>query len=244
MVKSDDPNDPFEYNINGTTVSVMDIFKIDNLDIVIPEKVTINNIQYTVTSIDNNAFEERNIKSIKIPATITHIGNTFNNCYKLKRVEFLGEKPNIEPDAFTSIGTQFSPTFGYVNNKLESWKGTNYINELVIKNNIYYIKFIISIIIGLVLLYIITITDTSIWFKIPLYILIVLLIKFYFRFFLLDYSIIKLLISELVVPLIFTILAYIVIRLPIKSNLKNIYYIPSIIIPFLFILFLFVISRN
>ncbi len=230
MVKSSDVNDPFDYQININTVAINGEY-YTNSDLVIPEEVEINGIKYTVTAINNDAFKyNEEIKSIKIPATITFIGSlAFNKCNKLKRVDFLGEKPTIEKDAFLFAGTGLNPPIGYVNNELESWKGINVIDngKLVIKNKLYNIKLILSIIICVILFYILTITNTSIWFKLPLYILIILfshiffinLIKFIFdikitiaMFFIiiLDYIIINLSIGltwKIILSILFNLIA-------------------------------------
>lgn len=55
--------------------------------IVIPEKVTHNNREYTVTSIDVSAFYNKNITSVVIPATVTSIGSqAFYQCTSLNSV--------------------------------------------------------------------------------------------------------------------------------------------------------------
>ena len=65
MVKSDDQYDPLDYTINNTNVTVTIMYSMYE-DIVIPEKVKINGIEYTVTAIGNNVFKQTDIKSIKI----------------------------------------------------------------------------------------------------------------------------------------------------------------------------------
>ncbi len=214
MVRSNNVNDPLDYQINDDTVSVNNIEYSDNTNIVIPEEVEINGKKYTVTAINSRAFYQKPIKSIKIPATITFIGSdAFYDIEKLERVDFLGEKPNIENNSFSKNGSIFNRPIGYVNYELESWKGINIIDDLVIKNKLYYLKIIISIIIGIILIYIITMTDASLWFKLPLYILIILFSKI-FLIDLLSNSFYSLLI------LFFIVLYYIIINLKINSFWK------------------------
>ena len=55
--------------------------------IVIPEKVTYNNREYTVTGIANEAFYGKSITSVVIPATVTSIGSkAFYQCTSLNSV--------------------------------------------------------------------------------------------------------------------------------------------------------------
>lgn len=85
-------------------------------DIIVPEKVTFENIEYLVTKIGNCAFSKSKITSIVLPASITEIGDfafegcnsletiiipkcvavigacAFRYCQNLKEVFFLGDK--------------------------------------------------------------------------------------------------------------------------------------------------------
>ena len=55
----------------------------------IPDTVTKDNIDYTVTAIGNNAFESLNVSSVFIPATVTSIGPfAFRFCKFLATVTF------------------------------------------------------------------------------------------------------------------------------------------------------------
>ena len=55
--------------------------------IVIPEKVTYNNREYTVTGIGESAFWDKSITSVVIPATVTSIGQyAFQSCKSLNTV--------------------------------------------------------------------------------------------------------------------------------------------------------------
>lgn len=57
-------------------------------DIVIPEKVSYNDIDYTVTKVDDEAFKnETGITSIVLPNSITSLGfNCFSGCSRLKSI--------------------------------------------------------------------------------------------------------------------------------------------------------------
>ena len=57
-------------------------------DIVIPEKVTYDNVEYTVTSLEENSFRYSSISSIKLPSSVTILGNTcFANCNSLTSID-------------------------------------------------------------------------------------------------------------------------------------------------------------
>ncbi len=161
-------------------------------DIIIKETVTRNNIDYSVLSIENEAFIETMIESIYIPKSITKIGDrafssvksletckfeddsnleiignsafngtsieiftipkkvirieggAFNYMDKLKQVIFKGDKPEIEPYAFSqNIGLFTNPPFGYVDNKTyPRWKNVNTIDDLMINRLLVVVKII------------------------------------------------------------------------------------------------------
>lgn len=69
-------------------------------DIVIPEKVVYDEIEYTVNSIGNNSFEEcKNLVSVEIPNSVVSIGNSaFRSCSSLISIEI--------PNSVISIGNK------------------------------------------------------------------------------------------------------------------------------------------
>jgi hypothetical protein len=142
------------------------------IDITIPE--TIKDNTYTVTTIGNGAFYNSKIKSIVIPASITSIGNYAFELSNLKSIKFEGSKPDFGTNVFYSIGNLLNPSFGYIDEKDNSWKGTNYIDDLIIRNTSYYSKSIISIIICLILLFMIYTSNISVGYKYSLYIMIII----------------------------------------------------------------------
>jgi hypothetical protein len=63
-------------------------------DIVIPETVDNNGTTYTITEIGKDTFEDSSITSVKIPATVTSIGDyAFFNCTSLAYVTSLNPVP-------------------------------------------------------------------------------------------------------------------------------------------------------
>lgn len=86
------------YNINGILYSVLDetqgtamVYEAANPetlsgDIVLPEKVTLDGKEYTLTEIDGTAFKDcAKITSMTLPSTITAIGlQAFNGCRAMK----------------------------------------------------------------------------------------------------------------------------------------------------------------
>ncbi len=86
------------YNINGILYSVADEAKATAMvyeaadpetlsgDIILPEKVTLDGKEYTLTEIDGAAFKDcSKITSMTLPSTITEIGGqAFNGCSAMK----------------------------------------------------------------------------------------------------------------------------------------------------------------
>ena len=71
-------------------------------DIVIPETVEINGITYSVTSIENRAFEFSEITSISIANTVTDLGKgTFYGCYFLTSVTLSNTITSIGAEMFS-----------------------------------------------------------------------------------------------------------------------------------------------
>jgi hypothetical protein len=89
-------------NVDGTSCYVSSNITTLSGNIVIPDKVTNNNITYNVTGIGNFAFLEcASLTSITIPNSVTSIGNNaFEACTGLKTVIFMDQ------NRLTSIGTE------------------------------------------------------------------------------------------------------------------------------------------
>ena len=75
------------YNLDATARTAAVTTGTYSGAIVIPEKVTYNNREYTVTSIGASAFKSKSITSVVIPATVTSIGQyAFQSCKSLNTV--------------------------------------------------------------------------------------------------------------------------------------------------------------
>ena len=83
-------NDGYSWDDNGTGYI--------QSEIVIPEKVTYNGVEYSVTSIGESAFSDcSSLTSITIPNSVISIGNyAFNRCWTLTSITI--------PNSVTSIG--------------------------------------------------------------------------------------------------------------------------------------------
>lgn len=97
----------FKFTIlSDSTVSVRCGVSPDNLkgDVVIPSTVKIDGKVYTVTEIEERAFEScDNMKNITIPPSVTTIGAAaFKACFRLKAVEISNGVTRIEDRAFES----------------------------------------------------------------------------------------------------------------------------------------------
>ncbi|MDE5930683.1 MAG: leucine-rich repeat domain-containing protein [Muribaculaceae bacterium] len=93
--------------ISDTDAAVsLDAHAVRTADVTIPETVTINGQEYTVTSIADNAFlTDKDLVTIHFPNTLRHIGkNAFAGCTALKGVEFPESLETIGSNAFHSEG--------------------------------------------------------------------------------------------------------------------------------------------
>jgi hypothetical protein len=72
-------------------------------DIVIPEKVTYNNVDYTVSSMTAAAFKETDVKTITLPNSITSLGDDcFRFCSNLIRITLPNSITSLGDDCFQS----------------------------------------------------------------------------------------------------------------------------------------------
>lgn len=85
--------------------------------ITIPEKITYNGIEYTVTRINDAAFQSQSIKTINLPDSITTIGNSAFQNTDLESI--------ILPKNLTSIDS-----YAFQNSKLKSIVFNNKLTEI------------------------------------------------------------------------------------------------------------------
>ncbi|MEG1923836.1 MAG: leucine-rich repeat domain-containing protein, partial [Clostridia bacterium] len=81
---------------NGNAIIAYCVRSIETA--IIPSKVTINNVEYNVTSIGNRAFYNcSNLSSVTLPSSVTSIGDsTFYGCHSLSSITL--------PNSLTTIG--------------------------------------------------------------------------------------------------------------------------------------------
>ena len=81
--------DGIKYSLNESThTAKVEDYYGSNSELEIPSEIESEGIKYTVTSIIVDAFENLSMTKIKIPKTITTIGNgAFNNCINLTSIE-------------------------------------------------------------------------------------------------------------------------------------------------------------
>jgi hypothetical protein len=238
----------YDLNNQDSTANIKSIDHFSwtsNKDIIIPKKITIKvnekEEDYTVTSIGNSAFKESTLKSIKfepdsslktigesafekskiksivIPASVTKIDDSAFELSNLKSIVFEGSKPDFGINVFNKISSTLNPSFGYIN-KPDSWKGTNYINDLIIRNTSYYSKSIISIIICLIFLFMLYISKISVEYKYSLYIMIIISSLIFNNIFIFNFSNLILLIYLIIMLLPF--LLFFMVLIPIYPLLK------------------------
>lgn len=93
--------DGIMYSINvktGLTEVVANLYHQYNGDIVIPETITYEGKEYTVTAIGESAFSQRDITSITFPNSITSIGRAAFYCCSLLDSVVLPEKVTVIGD--------------------------------------------------------------------------------------------------------------------------------------------------
>ncbi len=75
-------------------------------DIVIPEHITYDDVEYTVSSIGNSAFNGcSNLSSVSIPNSVTYIGpGAFNACINLEKIDIPNSVKKIDYCAFEYSG--------------------------------------------------------------------------------------------------------------------------------------------
>jgi hypothetical protein len=117
---SEEMADIFEFApISESTVKVIGIKDKFRTEITIPTTIQVYGKEYKVTSLNCDAFNESNVKSVKLAESFTEIpAGMFENCWKLTSIEIpssvtsIGESafmdcdlPSIEiPSSVTSIG--------------------------------------------------------------------------------------------------------------------------------------------
>ncbi len=221
MVRSNNPNDPLEYELKGQAYvfGLNKENKDKELDIVIPDTVVIGTTTYNVYSIGTGAFNGNKIKSVIISKNITSIGDSaFENCNNLRMVTFQGDKPYIGMNAFKNLGYF---TYSNFNNELTSWKGINKIDDLILINKSRQLKSIILLIIYIYLIVILLRIQIPLEFKIPLFLSIIANIPWVYIL-LLNYNISKTLLSIFGITL--SICLYLITIIQI-TNLRTILFI-------------------
>ena len=95
-------------NYNVTSEADMTCEVVENYqtgysgDVVIPAQVTADGKTYTVTAVGENAFINDEVKSVKLPSTVTEIkGNAFYMCMSLTSADLGGNVKTIGASAFT-----------------------------------------------------------------------------------------------------------------------------------------------
>ena len=105
-------------------------------DIVIPETVVDDGVQYTVLWVESDAFYDcENIFSVSVPESVNYIGdNAFYNCISLSSIKFAGiQAPEMEEEAFAAVSSEITI---YVPENAEGYKD----NLALVGKNIVEIK--------------------------------------------------------------------------------------------------------
>ena len=111
-------------------------------DLVVPEKITWNGNQYTVTSINSYAFSNDLITSISLPASITEIGEyAFSNCKELSSIVIPSNVVNIALGLCRNCTKLSSVTLHNNIKRIENqaFAGCESLLNLVVPNSVQYI---------------------------------------------------------------------------------------------------------
>lgn len=120
-------------NLSAHTAAIVGYTSAISSNVTIPEKVSYNNGQYSVTVIratdSTGAFEDCiTLKSIEIPASVTSVEDyAFVNCCNLEKVLFLGNKPTAGVGIFGGNTSKLSCVYfisgknGWTNDG--TWRG-------------------------------------------------------------------------------------------------------------------------
>lgn len=97
-------NITFQSNGDGKTVTAYSIFKNGANTAKIPSSIKVAGKTYKVTMVGDYALENKNIKSITIPSTVTSIGKeAFSKASKLKSITIQGKLKSVGKNAFSGI---------------------------------------------------------------------------------------------------------------------------------------------
>lgn len=97
-------NITFESNGDGKTVTAYSIWKNDTNNAKIPSTIKVAGVTYKVTSVGSYALENKDIKSVTIPSSVTEIGEkAFYQASKLKAITIQGNVKSVGKNAFAGI---------------------------------------------------------------------------------------------------------------------------------------------
>ena len=131
----------YKLNDDGTALVLRQYLSNTDTSFIIPNKVTYNNKEYTVTAINKNVFKGcTNLKSITIPNSITSIGDyTFYNCSSLTLVTIPKSVTNIGKEAFygcSSLNSVTIPTESVTTIGEKAFYGCNNLTSITIPNSV------------------------------------------------------------------------------------------------------------
>lgn len=112
-------------------------------EITVPETVSIDGKDYTVTEIGDNVFDSKTrLERVTLPASITKIGNgAFLGCTSLSSINFPGNLEVIGDDAFKSCGhltiPQLPDRLSYIGN--EAFSSTWGCISMTVPGTLYYV---------------------------------------------------------------------------------------------------------
>ena len=126
----------YKLNDDGTALVLRQYLSNTDTSFIIPNKVTYNNKEYTVTAINKNVFKWcTNLKSITIPNSITSIGDyTFYNCSSLTSVTISNSITSIGDYTFYNCSSLTSVTIpkSVTNIGKEAFYGCSSLNSVTI----------------------------------------------------------------------------------------------------------------
>ena len=142
LVASADPViiDGIGYNLTAETkqAEVLGVIEYSS-SVVIPEKVTYESVEYSVTSIGDRAFKMRGITSVTIPNSVTSIGEqAFYLCESLTSITIPNSVTNISREAFLDCSNLTSVNIpnSLVTIKRGTFKRCRQLTSIIIPNSV------------------------------------------------------------------------------------------------------------
>lgn len=131
----------YELNENDKTATLTEA-AASVTNVIVPSKVSNNGVEYTVTTIGQNAFDTAtNLESVSFPDTVTELWARFSNCKKLRSVILSANIEKIMGDTFRECTGLQTVTLPKNVREIRSWAfyGCTALETMDLPDNLEYI---------------------------------------------------------------------------------------------------------